>query len=109
MTFSPTIFDSHIAALDEANLVEAFAERRHKRPNVGRAAVEESDHRDRRLLWAAGARLKDDCAGEKHSELAPPLSITSPSIVGDERQPQGQSMSRYEAVERADRLAAPSQ
>src|SRR6266545_5087776 len=32
-----------------------------------------------------------------------------PGIVGDERQPQGQRMSRHEGVECADRLAPPSQ
>ena len=50
-TFRPAKFDGHVAALDKAGLAQALAERAHPaRPQVGRFAAEEPDHRHRRLL-----------------------------------------------------------
>src|SRR5262249_20704911 len=93
LTLCPAIFDRHVLALDIASFFQALAERAHKvREQIRRSAVEESDHRHRRLLrarrerpcsrraareWPAGrgaADERDECAALHHS-------ITSSAIA----------------------------
>jgi hypothetical protein len=51
LTLRPAIFDAYIAMLDVTSLTQALAERGDEMSECpGRSAVEESDHRDRRLL-----------------------------------------------------------
>src|SRR5580704_13115488 len=77
LAIRPTIFDRHVPALDMAGFVEALAERAQQvRMYVWRRAVEEPDHRHRRLLRA---RRERPCrrAAEKANEFTSFHSITS--------------------------------
>src|SRR5262249_10912572 len=56
---------------DKACLLQAFAERRHQVPGVGKGlAAEETDHRHRRLLRARAERPTGRRAGEERDERA---------------------------------------
>ncbi len=72
------IFDRDVLALDKARVFQSLAERGEKlRCIVGRAGVEESDNRHRRLLRARRERPRGCRATEQRDELAPVHSITS--------------------------------
>ena len=74
---SPVVFHRHVLAFDITGFVEALAERTSNAPRVlGRAAVDEPDHRHRRLLRPRRQRPRRRAA-EQRDELAPPHSITS--------------------------------
>src|SRR5262249_3683817 len=79
MTLSPAIFDTDVAAIDEAGLRKAASECIHAVcPFGGRYAVKDADHRHRRLLRARRNRPRCRRAAEKRDELAPAHhSITS--------------------------------
>src|SRR5262249_25449039 len=71
------ILDRHILALDIAGFFQALMESGYAaRERPRRRAVEEPDHRHRRLLGARHQRPGGHAA-EKRDELAPPHSITS--------------------------------
>jgi len=53
LVLSPAVFDRDVLALDVAGLLEALTERSQAIPiSIRRLAVEETDHRNRRLLRA---------------------------------------------------------
>src|SRR5262249_29980951 len=77
----PAVLDCHVLTLDVAGLLQALAERGHKRRlSLWRCAVEESDHRHRRLLCACCKRPRSHAA-EQRDELAPLHSITSSAAI----------------------------
>src|SRR5262249_42086696 len=77
LTVGPAILDGDVAAVDEAGFTQASTERDHAvRIFRSRYAVEDSDHRHRRLLRARRERPRRRAA-EERDELAPPHSITS--------------------------------
>src|SRR5262249_26596100 len=76
-TFCPAVFNADIAVLDIAGLNEALPERRNGIFECsGRSAVEEPDHRHRRLLRARRER-PDRRTAEQRDEPAALHSITS--------------------------------
>src|SRR5262249_4768917 len=78
LSVGPSIFDSHVLALDIAELAEALSQcRRKMRARMGRATIEEPDHRHRRLLRARRERPCSRRATEQGDERAPFHSITS--------------------------------
>src|SRR5262249_46333504 len=77
LTFRPAIFDGYVSSFDIACLIETLTECGYLvRRAVGRCAVEEPDHRHRRLLRARRER-PCGCAAEQRDELAAFHSITS--------------------------------
>src|SRR5262249_45193075 len=69
----PAILDRHVAALDITGFVEALAERGHHGcVPLRRPAVEEADHRHRRLLRPRCERPCGYTAAEKCDEFPPP-------------------------------------
>src|SRR5262249_18698556 len=73
-----TVLDGYVAAIDIAGFAQAAAEGgREIGPIVLPEAVQESDHRHRRLLGAYGKRPRGRCPAEQHDELAALHSITS--------------------------------
>src|SRR6516162_5723997 len=78
MTFSPAIFDRHVAAFDEAGLAQAFAECSDIGSPPGWCfTVEKPNYRHRRLLRARRQRPRHRRAAEQRDELAAFHSITS--------------------------------
>src|SRR5262249_55530059 len=78
LTFRPSVFDRHVLALDVAGFAQALTEGDHgacERPR--RRAVEEPNHRHRRLLRARRERPSGRRATEQRDEYAPLHSITS--------------------------------
>src|SRR5262249_11926499 len=76
--FRPAILDRHILALDIAGLLQTLMKRAyHGCEAVGQSAVEEPDHRHRRLLRARRERPRGRRAAEQQYELAALHSITS--------------------------------
>src|SRR5207237_673758 len=75
----PAVLDRDILALDETGLLESLPERRcHHRVAVGGGAVQEPDHRHRRVLRERSERPRhDSTCKEESGEIAPPHSITS--------------------------------
>src|SRR5262249_20117621 len=77
LTFCPAVFNADIAVLDIADLNEALPERGNGIFECsGRSAVEEPDHRYRRLLRACRERRCGHRAAQKRDEL--PASHRSP-------------------------------
>src|SRR5215471_5696756 len=75
--FRPAILDRHILALDIAGLLQTLMKRAHHGCEaVGQSAVEEPDHRHRRLLRARRERPRRRAA-EQRDERAALHSITS--------------------------------
>src|SRR5262245_38112419 len=75
--FRPAILDRHVLAVYVAGLLQSLAKRDCvKRIPLRRCAVEESDHRHRRLLCPRRLRPRSRAA-EQRDELAPFHSITS--------------------------------
>ena len=71
----PAIFDRHVLALDIAGFLQALTERgHHGRVPARRCAVEEPDHRHRRLLRPRRQRPRRRAA-EQGDELAPPQVV----------------------------------
>src|SRR5262249_47024446 len=71
LILGPAVFDRHVLALDEARLLQAPGEKTAQvRKRVRRLAVEEPDHRHRRLLPSRRDRACGRCAGEQRDELA---------------------------------------
>jgi len=71
MTFSPAIFDRHVAAFDEAGLAQAFAECGDiGSPSGWCFTVEKPNDRHRRLLRARRERPRHRRAAEQRDELA---------------------------------------
>jgi hypothetical protein len=81
MTFSPTIFDRYVLALDKSGFGQTSAKRaKAARPLVSRLSAEISDDRYRLLLRAC--REWPRCRhSEERYELAPPHPIT-PWMLG---------------------------
>src|SRR5258708_214111 len=74
----PAVFDPDVLALDISAVGQTLPECRDNRRIVAkRPAVEEPDHRHRRLLPARRERPCHGCTAKKRDELAPPHSITS--------------------------------
>src|SRR5258708_6039924 len=72
------VLDRYVPAFDIAGFVEAFAERgRVGCADIGRAGVDEPDHRQRRLLRACCERPRGCRAADKRDEFAASHSITS--------------------------------
>ena len=72
LTLGPAVFDRHVLALDIAGFLQALAEcAQTVRDRVRRFAVEEPDHRHRRLLRARRERPRGRRAAEQRDELAP--------------------------------------
>ncbi|MGB7100061.1 MAG: hypothetical protein WBD95_15020 [Xanthobacteraceae bacterium] len=70
LTLRPTVFDRHVPPFDIAGLTQAIAERLHKMFNCARRrAVEEPNHRLRRLLRPRSQRPCDCHAAERGYEL----------------------------------------
>src|SRR5262245_2379088 len=68
----PAVFDRHVLALDVAGVFEALAKSAQAiRQRVRRPAVEQPDHRHRRLLRPRCQRPGDCRAAEQRDELAP--------------------------------------
>src|SRR5262249_50703232 len=77
----PPVFDLHVAALEETNLVEPLAECRQPRcARLRTTRVEISDHRHP-LLRPCRERPRDRRATEQRDECAAPHSITSSASV----------------------------
>src|SRR5262249_40818179 len=77
MALRPMEFNRDVLTLDKAGLTQAAPKRFHKwYVRSGRRAVEESNHRHRRLLRARCEWPSRRAANER-DELAPPHSITS--------------------------------
>ena len=71
LAFRPAEFDRHVAALDEAGLAQALAERRNLLGGGRRhLAVEIPDHRHCRLLRPRRERPRRRPAAEEGDELA---------------------------------------
>src|SRR5262249_48037712 len=65
------VHDCDVLALDIAGVLEALAKRAQTvRHHVGRSAVEEPDHRHRRLLRARRKRPRNGSAGQKADEIS---------------------------------------
>src|SRR5262245_28995275 len=78
MTLRPAIFNRHVLALDVAGVAKPLSERAHEWcVGVRRSAVEEPDHRHRRLLRARHSRPRRRRAADQRDEFAPFHSITS--------------------------------
>ena len=59
LAFQPMVLDRHVLAFDGAGFVETFAKRNPiARRAIRRSGIDKSDHRQRRLLRAHGARAK---------------------------------------------------
>ena len=72
LALHPVVLDGHVLALDVAGFAEAHAERRGvARRVLGRPAVDEANHRHRRLLRARRERPRCRRAAEQRDELAP--------------------------------------
>jgi len=66
LTFRPAVFDADIAVLDVTGLSQTLAERGNDMSEChGRSAVEEPDHRHRRLLRARRERPHCGRAAER--------------------------------------------
>src|SRR5262249_1105511 len=77
----PTVLDGHVLALDIAGFLQALTEcRNHRHVAVRRCTVEESDHRQRRLLRPRRERPYHRRAAEQRDELAALQSITSSAM-----------------------------
>src|SRR5262249_5526591 len=89
--FRPAVFDRHILTLDVAFFTEALPEcGQVPYPKIYRDAVENADHRHRRLLRArrerpgpAAAEQRDDLAAY-HGSLSPRIT-PYPTVVGKPR------------------------
>jgi hypothetical protein len=72
LAFRPAVLDCHVLTLDVAGFLQTLAERGDERPPpVRRSAVEETDHRHRRLLRARCERPRSRRAAEQRDEVAP--------------------------------------
>ena len=68
----PAVFDRSVLAVDVTGLLEALEERREEgRITLRRRAVEESDHRHRRLLRPCHERPRCHRPAEQRDELTP--------------------------------------
>src|SRR5262245_38151207 len=81
----PAVFDRDVLAIDVTGLLETLEERRVEgRQTLRRLAVEESDHRHRRLLRPRRKRPTYCRAAEQRYELAAVAhSITSSTVAHD--------------------------
>src|SRR5262249_39586762 len=77
LTLRPTIFDGYIVALNIADFLQSFSERRREvRTRLRRPLVEKSDHGHRRLLRARGERPRGGgSAAEQRDESATCYSV----------------------------------
>src|SRR5262249_5500543 len=82
MIIRPAVFDRHILAFDVAGFGEAAVERRCER-YVARSyrAIEEPDHRHRRLLRPRRERPRSRRAAEQRDECAAVHSMTSLAVI----------------------------
>src|SRR5262249_60782072 len=69
LALQPMVLHSHLLALDVASSVKALAERSGT-ARIRRTAVDEADHRHRRLLRPRRERPRGYRAAEQHDELA---------------------------------------
>src|SRR5262249_24769003 len=73
VTLCPAIFDRNVLAFDVAGLLQTLAEGGHvTRVSLWRCAVEEPDHRHRRLLRARRKRPSGYTSADKYDEVPPP-------------------------------------
>src|SRR5262245_54300053 len=78
LVLGPAVFDCDVLALDQAAVLEALTKcAEQMRVGGGRCAVEESDHRNRRLLRPRRKRPRRRRAAEQRDEVAAFHSITS--------------------------------
>src|SRR5262249_35169937 len=101
VTIGPAILDQCIAALDITGLAQALPEGGDRTGILGgRCTVEESDHRDPRLLRPRRKRPRRRAAKER-GELAPFHSITSSArniIDGGTARPSAVAVLRFTAI-----------
>src|SRR5262249_11376834 len=72
LTLGPSIFDSHILALDITQFAEALSQGRRKmRARLWRTTVQKPDHRHHRLLRPRRERPRGCCAANQRDELSP--------------------------------------
>ena len=82
LVLGPAIFDRDVLSLDIACVLEALAECAQMfGVALRRLAVEEPNHRHRRLLRARRERPRHHSAAEQRDELAPLHSITSSAVA----------------------------
>src|SRR5262249_34833105 len=99
-------FDRHVGVFDIARLLKSLPKSAQRlRESVGRLAVEEPDHRDRRLLRARRDWPRCRSAYQR-DELAPPDHSITSSAVGEQRKWNFQASRRTPAAEQRDELAA---
>src|SRR4029450_11391998 len=78
LSLRPAVFNRHVFALNVAGVLQALAEPAQTLSEPVRGlAVEESDHRHRRLLPPRRQRPRRRRTAEQRDELAPSHSITS--------------------------------
>jgi hypothetical protein len=83
LIFGETVHDRHVLALGITGELEAQTKSAQSvRQRVRQPAVEESDHRHRRLLRPRRQRPRRRRAAEQRNELAPFHSITSSARFG---------------------------
>src|SRR5262249_7496110 len=97
LIIGPTVFDGYVLALNTAGFLQPLAESAQQTVHpVKRSGVEESDHRQRRLLRPCRERPRRRAA-QQRDELATFHSITSParaSSVGGTSRPSALAVLR---------------
>src|SRR5262249_5931274 len=84
LALRPAIHDCHVLALDIAGVLQAKAEcAQTVRDRVRRPAIEETDHRHRRLLRSRSERPRGRCA--EYAEELTPFHRPMPPVLPAER------------------------